>query len=202
MQYPVYNWGQTCTKWNTLFRTNFHAIVYPVWDREDKNHTLSFSSTSLHRPIKDYTPRSPNNICRNSESLSLEGCKMVPQDEESCVLENFGPFSNLGSSFYGSLSLIFGWFCMLEYQVLICKSQSIWKPGSRSLAKSQIYYSQARSKHKMTGELSEWPTLTPHPPYFGPSANTYFLVHVKSLHLSTIPFVLVSNFPFVLTLTK
>ena len=74
---------------------------------------------------------------------------MVPR--ESWVLENFGPFSNLGSSFYGSLSLIFGWFCILEYQVLICKSQSIWKPGSRSLAKSQIYYSQARSKHKMTG---------------------------------------------------
>ena len=32
--------------------------------------------------------------------------------------------------------------------------------------------------------------------------KVYFLVHVRSLHLSTIPFVLVSNFPFVLTLTK
>ena len=26
--------------------------------------------------------------------------------------------------------------------------------------------------------------------------------HVRSLHLSTVPFVLVSNFPFVFTLTK
>ena len=26
-------------------------------------------------------------------------------------------------------------------QMLICKSQSIWKPGSRSLARSQIHYS-------------------------------------------------------------
>ena len=40
------------------------------------------------------------------------------------------------------------------------------------------------------------------PPRFGPSVKAYFLVHVRSLHLSTIPFVLVSNFPFVLTLTK
>ena len=127
MQYPVYNWGQTCTKLYTLFRTNFCETVYPVWDRGQK--------PSLHRPS-----RSPNNICRNSESLSLEGCKMVPQ--ESCVWKNFGPFSNLGSSFYGSLSLIFGWFDMLKPdQMLICKSQSIWKPGSRSLAKSRIYYS-------------------------------------------------------------
>ena len=60
---------------------------------------------------------------------------------------------------------------------------------------------QARSKHKMTGGLSEWPALTP-PTGFGPSVKAYFLVHVISLHLSTIPFVLVSNFPFGLTLTK
>ena len=59
MQYPVYNWGQTCTKLYTLFRTNFHAIVYPVWDREDKNHTLSFSSTSLRRPYKGLHPQVP-----------------------------------------------------------------------------------------------------------------------------------------------
>ena len=32
--------------------------------------------------------------------------------------------------------------------------------------------------------------------------KAYFLVYVRSLHLSTLPFVLVSNFPFVLTLTK
>ena len=40
------------------------------------------------------------------------------------------------------------------------------------------------------------------PPDFGPSVEAYFLVHVRSLHLSTVPFVLVSNFPFVFTLTK
>ena len=40
------------------------------------------------------------------------------------------------------------------------------------------------------------------PPRFGPLVIAYFVVHVGSLHLSTIPFVLVSNFPFVLTLTK
>ena len=62
MQYPVYNWGQTCTKFNTLFRTNFHAIVYPVWDREDKNHTTSFSSTSLHRPYKGLHPQVPKQL--------------------------------------------------------------------------------------------------------------------------------------------
>ena len=58
------------------------------------------------------------------------------------------------------------------------------------------------SKHKMTGGggPSEWRMLTP--PGLGPSVKAYFLVHVRSLHLSTIPFVLVSNFPFVLTLTK
>ena len=56
---------------------------------------------------------------------------------------------------------------------------------------------QARRKHKMTGEgQSEWPTLTL-PPDLGPSVEAYFLVHVRSLHLSTIPLVLVSNFPFV-----
>ena len=61
---------------------------------------------------------------------------------------------------------------------------------------------QARSGHKMTGgRLSEWPTLNSPPP-FGPSVKAYFLVHVRSLHLSTIPFVLVYNFPFVLPLTK
>ena len=43
---------------------------------------------------------------------------------------------------------------------------------------------------------------SPPPPRFGPSVKAYFLVHVSSLHLSTIPFVLVSNFPFVLTLRK
>ena len=59
MQYPLYNWGQTCTKLNTLFWTNFHAIVYPVWDREDKNHTTSFSSTLLRRPYKGLHPQVP-----------------------------------------------------------------------------------------------------------------------------------------------
>ena len=39
-------------------------------------------------------------------------------------------------------------------------------------------------------------------PRFGPFVKAYFLVHVRSLHLFTIPFVLVSNFPFLLTLTK
>ena len=49
---------------------------------------------------------------------------------------------------------------------------------------------QARRKHKMTGEgPSEWPTLTL-PPDRGPSVEAYFLVHVRPLHMSTIPFVL------------
>ena len=59
MQYRVYNWGQTCTKLYSLFSTNFREIVYPVWDRDDKNHTLSFSSTSLHRPYKGLHPQVP-----------------------------------------------------------------------------------------------------------------------------------------------
>ena len=51
MQYPVYNWGQTCTKLYTLFRTNFCEIVYPVWDRGQK--------PSLHRPYKGLHPQVP-----------------------------------------------------------------------------------------------------------------------------------------------
>ena len=63
---------------------------------------------------------------------------------------------------------------------------------------------QARSGHKMTGEgLSEWPTLNSPPP----PPSVPWLQHT-SLYMSDhyicllIPFVLVSNFPFVLTLTK
>ena len=62
---------------------------------------------------------------------------------------------------------------------------------------------QARSKHKMTGGAERVAHINSPPPpsRFGPSVKAYFLVHVvRSLHLSTIPFVLVSNFPFVLTL--
>ena len=51
MQYPVYNWGQTCTKLYTLFRTNVCEIVYPVWDRGQK--------PSLHRPYKGLHPQVP-----------------------------------------------------------------------------------------------------------------------------------------------
>ena len=62
---------------------------------------------------------------------------------------------------------------------------------------------QARSGHKMTGRGgAERVAHIKFPAPFGPSVKAYFLVHVRSLHLSTIPFVLVSNFPFVLTLTK
>ena len=64
---------------------------------------------------------------------------------------------------------------------------------------------QARSKHKMTGGAERVAHINSPPPpsRFGPSVKAYFLVHVvRSLHLSTIPFVLVSNFPFVLTLMK
>ena len=31
------------------FRTDSCKIIYPLWDKEDKNHTL-FSSTSLYKP--------------------------------------------------------------------------------------------------------------------------------------------------------
>ena len=62
---------------------------------------------------------------------------------------------------------------------------------------------QARSKHKITGGGgSERVAHINSLPRFGPSVKAYFLVHVRSLHWSSIPFVLVSNFPFVLTLTK
>ena len=61
---------------------------------------------------------------------------------------------------------------------------------------------QARSKHKMNGGAERVAHINSPHPRFGPSVKVYFLVHVRSLHLSTIPFVLVSNFPFVLTLTK
>ena len=48
---------------------------------------------------------------------------------------------------------------------------------------------------KWLGGLSEWPTLAPSPhPRLGPSVNAYCLVHVTSLHLSKILFVLASNF--------
>ena len=57
---------------------------------------------------------------------------------------------------------------------------------------------QARSKHKTTGGSEHVNSRLG----FGPSVKAYSLVHVRSLHLSTIPFVLVSNFLFVLTLTK
>ena len=50
--------------------------------------------------------------------------------------------------------------------------------------------------------LTQLPPPPSPPPRFAPSFKAYLLVHVRSLHLSTIPFVLVSNFPFVLTLTK
>ena len=63
---------------------------------------------------------------------------------------------------------------------------------------------QARSKHKMTGVAERVAQINSPPPptRFAPSVKAYFLVHVRSLHLSTTPFVVVSNFPFVLTLTK
>ena len=35
---------------NTL-QTDLHKIIYPVWDREVKNHTLT-CGTSLYRPYK------------------------------------------------------------------------------------------------------------------------------------------------------
>ena len=55
----------------------------------------------------------------------------------------------------------------------------------------------------MTGGVERVAHIKSPPPLFGPSVKAYFLVHIRSLHLSTIPFVLVSNSPFVLTfLTK
>ena len=51
----------------------------------------------------------------------------------------------------------------------------------------------ARSKNKMTwgggGGVGVGPSKPPPPPptRFGPSLKAYFLVHVRSLHLSTIP---------------
>ena len=65
----------------------------------------------------------------------------------------------------------------------------------------EVQEMQARSKHKMTGRAERLAHINSPPP-FAPSVKAYFLVHVRSLHLSTIPFVLVSNFPFVLTLTE
>ena len=77
-----------------------------------------------------------------------------------------------------------------------CISAIIWNHVLRSVVHSAIQ-DHARSKHKLTGGGSnDWPTLTP-PPGFGPSVKAYFLVHFRSLHLSTKPFVLVSNLPFV-----
>ena len=60
---------------------------------------------------------------------------------------------------------------------------------------------QARSRHKMTGGAERVAHINS-PLRFGSSVKAYFLVHVRSLHLSTIPSVLVYNFLFVLTLTK
>ena len=65
-----------------------------------------------------------------------------------------------------------------------------------------VIYIQARSKHKMTGRAERVARINSPLPRFSPLVKAYFLVHVRSLHLSTIPFVLVSNVPFVLTLTK
>ena len=65
---------------------------------------------------------------------------------------------------------------------------------------------QACSKHRMTvgeGGSERVAHNNSLPPLrFGPSVKEYCLVHVRSLHLSKILFVLASNFPFVLTLTK
>ena len=41
-----------------IIRTGAHEFFYPVWDREDKNHTLS-SDTSLYRPYKGVSHPSP-----------------------------------------------------------------------------------------------------------------------------------------------
>ena len=61
----------------------------------------------------------------------------------------------------------------------------------------KIQKTQARSKHKMTGG-AERVTHINSPTRLGPSVKAYFLLHVRSLDLSTKP-----NFPsFVLTLTK
>ena len=61
----------------------------------------------------------------------------------------------------------------------------------------ELFSYQARSKRKMTGGAERVAHINSLP-RFGPSVKAYFLVHVRSLHLSTIPFVLVFNFPFVL----
>ena len=84
------------------------------------------------------------------------------------------------------------------------KEETNRKVGGKRKEKNDwrmLWFSTPVASIKWLWGLSEWPTLTP-PPRFGPSVKGYFLVRVRSLHLSTIPFVLVSNFPFVLTLTK
>ena len=69
------------------------------------------------------------------------------------------------------------------------------------LAKLLLSQSQARSKHKVTGG-AEQVALVNSPPGFGPSVKAYFLVNVRSPHLSTIPFVLVSNFSPIVPLVE
>ena len=60
---------------------------------------------------------------------------------------------------------------------------------------------QARGKHKMTGGAERVTHINPAPPASVPRLK-HTSWYVRSLHLSTIPFALVSNFQFVLTLTK
>ena len=60
---------------------------------------------------------------------------------------------------------------------------------------------RARSKHNMAGGGERVAHVNP-PPGFGPSVEAYFLVHVRSPHLSTIPFVLVSNFSPIVPLVE
>ena len=77
--------------------------------------------------------------------------------------------------------------------------------GLRNTLQLFVNQKQACSKHRMTGGGGRGAEQVAHINFtarFGPSVEAYFLVHVRSLHLSTIPFVLISNFPFVLTLTK
>ena len=50
---------------------------------------------------------------------------------------------------------------------------------------NQVLCKQACSKHKMTGGAERVAHINS-PPRFGPSVKAYFLVHVRSLHLSTI----------------